>query len=176
MKKLIALVVPALAGLALLGGGRSSPPSTVTLSAAPAAAVSQAAAPASQPAPEAPAAPEAAPAAAPSEPAASAAAPAPHAAPAAAIDTASSEEASPADEPAAPASEYCPKDGSVYLAGSCVLDPSVVPSGAAEGTPVKYCSANWECPADYPDSGDGQPLTDCTTTDYHSCESYQPKP
>jgi hypothetical protein len=165
MKRLIVLAVPALAGLAVLGSGsRAAPPQLVR--AAPAAAVQ--AAPASIPAP-----PEAA--VSPAVEEAAAPAPAPHAAPTTAIDSAVTEEA-PVADPAPAAPVYCPKDGTVYTVGSCVLDPSVMPSGAAEGTPVKYCSGNFECPADYPDPGDGQPLTGCTTTDYHSCESYTPAP
>lgn len=73
-----------------------------------------------------------------------------------------------------PPSPYCPKDGSVYVKGSCELDPEVLPSGASDGDPVKWCSNNSECPADYPDPGAGQPLTNCETTDYRTCQSYQP--
>jgi hypothetical protein len=62
----------------------------------------------------------------------------------------------------------CPKDGTVYAAGSCTRDPSVMPAGAPAGTPLKYCSGNWECPADYPETPGP-----CRTTDYRSCENYR---
>jgi hypothetical protein len=64
----------------------------------------------------------------------------------------------------------CPSDGTVYVSGSCTT--TAMP--AVAGTLVKLCSGNWECPPDYPDPGDGQPLTNCETTDYHTCEAYKP--